>query len=199
MPALTIGLLADTHLPHRLKQLPKEVLDALAGVDLILHAGDVDDPASLAPLEAIAPVRAVRGNFHVTDLAGGSADLPAAIEMELAGKRIVVTHGHLPGPIGFAIKGVLIAAKGLRLIDNGTINRWMTRRLKRRYPQADVIVFGHSHLAHVTQIEGTLLVNPGAVYVTGKEQPTVARMRLGVDGPEVEIIQLGTCNPRRKT
>ena len=71
MPALVVGLLSDTHVPRRIKRLPKTVLDALAGVDLILHAGDVDDPAALEPLRAIAPVHAVRGNVHLHEFSGG--------------------------------------------------------------------------------------------------------------------------------
>lgn len=81
---LTIGLLSDTHVPHRLKRLPDTALDALAGVDLILHAGAVDDPAALKPLRDIAPVYTVRGNVHPQDFSDGGAALPAAIELQLA-------------------------------------------------------------------------------------------------------------------
>ena len=69
--SLTAGLLSDTHIPHRMKQLPDVVFDILDGVDVILHAGDVDRPGALEPLRQIAPVYAVRGNFHVFDLFGG--------------------------------------------------------------------------------------------------------------------------------
>ena len=190
MPTLTIGLLSDTHIPHRLERLPDAVLDALAGVDLILHAGDVDDPVALEPLRAIAPVHAVRGNIHLQDFSDGGAALPAVVELQLAGRRIVLTHGHRPGLLGFCFKGLNMVAQWLRLMDNGHLNQQAAHRLARLYPEADVIVFGHSHRAHVEWVGLTLLVNPGAVCPTRREQPTVARMRLGAGKPKVEIVPL---------
>jgi putative phosphoesterase len=191
MPTLTIGLLSDTHIPHRMKQLPQAVLDALAGVDVILHAGDVDDPAALEPLQVIAPVYAVCGNFHIMDLSSGGASLPAVVELDLAGKRVVLVHGHRPGLIGFFLKGLFQVAKWTRLTDNGALNRHSARRLAQLYPTADIIVFGHAHRAYVGWIGNTLLVNPGAVAEIGaEEQPSVARMRIGEEKPEVEIIPL---------
>ena len=94
MTTITAGLIADTHIPYRVKQLPEAVFEAFAGVDVILHAGDVDVPTALEPLRSMAPVHAVRGNFHILDLSDGGAALPAAIELELAGRRVVLTHGH---------------------------------------------------------------------------------------------------------
>lgn len=198
MPTLTLGLLSDTHMPHRMKQLPAAALDALAGVDLILHAGDVDDPTALEPLRKIAPVHAVRGNFHLQDFSDGGAALPAVVELRLAGHRVVLTHGHRSGLFGFWLKGLHVGGLWLGLTDNGLLNRRAVRRLARLYPGADLIVFGHSHRAHVEwypePVEGwvgcTLLVNPGAICPTRGEQPTVARVRLGNGKPEVEIIPL---------
>ncbi|RLC98492.1 MAG: hypothetical protein DRI77_04935 [Chloroflexi bacterium] len=197
---ITVGLLSDTHIPHRLKRLPQAALDALTGVDLILHAGDVDDPAALEPLRSIAPVHAVRGNVHLQDLSTGGASLPATVELELGGERVLLVHGHWPGPLGFLIKGMRLLTHALGLRDNGDLNQIATRRLARLYPLADVIVFGHSHRAHVEWVGHTLLVNPGAVCPTRKEQPSVARMRLVTGRPEVDIIPLPSRNPvfRRK-
>jgi predicted phosphodiesterase len=188
--SLTAGLLSDTHLPYRMRQLPKAVLDALDGVDLILHAGDVDRPAVLEPLREIAPVYAVRGNVHVFDLSSGGASLPRLIELRLVGRHVLLTHGHLPGLAGFWFKGwdVLLRLLGAR--DRTHSNKRIARRLAHLYPEADVIVFGHTHRAHVEWIGDTLLVNPGAVCPTSGEELTVARMRLGEGPPQVEIVQL---------
>ncbi len=198
MTALTIGLLSDTHIPRRLRQLPQAVLDALAGVDVILHAGDVDDPAALEPLRTIAPVHAVRGNFHFLDLSDGGAALPAAVELELAGKHVVLTHGHEPGLRGFGLKSVRVFVNQVGLLDNGWLNRRNARRLAQVYPEVDVIVFGHAHRAHVEWIGHTLLVNPGAVAESGRyELPSVARVQIGPGKPTVEIIPLPVRGIRR--
>jgi hypothetical protein len=191
MSTFTIGLLSDTHIPHRMKHLPQAALDALGGVDVILHAGDVDAPAALEPLRKIAPVYAVSGNFHILDLSDGGASLPEVIELELADKHVVLVHGHRPGPIGFFLKGLHVLAENLRLTDNGALNRRSARRLARVYPEADIIAFGHSHRAHVEWIGNTLLVNPGAVLKAGdRERPSVARISIGKEKPKVEIISL---------
>jgi len=80
----TVGVISDTH-----GLLRPEALAALAGSDLIVHAGDVGDPAILDALRAIAPVRAVRGNVDV----GAWADsLPACDVVEVAGQHLYVLH-----------------------------------------------------------------------------------------------------------
>jgi hypothetical protein len=187
MSTLTIGLLSDTHIPHRLKRMPVAVLDAFAGVDLILHAGDVDEPAALEPLRAIAPVHAVRGNVHVRDLSDGGAMLPAVVKLELAGRQIALTHGHRPGLLGFYLEGLNVVALQLGLTDNGKANRRIARRLAQLYPRQDIIIFGHTHRAHFERVGRALLVNPGAVCAAPSERPSVARIRLGVGRPEVEF------------
>lgn len=192
LPYLTLGLLADTHIPHRLDRLPQAVFEAFNGVDLILHAGDVDDPAALEPLRAIAPVHAVRGNFHIADLSDGGASLPAEVQLQLAGQTVVLTHGHQPGLLGFLLKGLDVSTQWLRLTNNSHLNRRIVPRLVQLYPQADVIVFGHTHHAHVERVGRAWLVNPGAVCPTWRERPTVARMRLGEGEPQIQIIPLLT-------
>jgi putative phosphoesterase len=191
MSSFFVGLLSDTHIPYRLKQLPDAVFDALVGVDLILHAGDVDSPAALESLRNIAPVHAVRGNLHLQDLSSGGAALPPVIELRLAGQQIVLIHGHWPGLLGFFTKGLGVVAQRMGWTDNGQFNRHIVRRLARLYPMADVVVFGHTHRAHVEWSGRTLLVNPGAVCPTRGEQQTVARMRLGRGRPDAEIIPVG--------
>jgi len=175
-----------------MKHLPDAVLDALAGVDVILHAGDVDDPAALESLRSLAPVHAVRGNVHFHEFSDGGATLPEVVELGLGGRRIVLTHGHRPGLIGFLLKGRDLVIRYLGLVDADIFSRRIAHRLARLYPEADIIVFGHSHRVHIEQVGHTLLVNPGAVCPTLGEQPTVARMRLGEGKPKVEIVPLLT-------
>lgn len=170
--------------------MPHAVLDALAGVDVILHAGDVDNPAALEPLREIAPVHAVRGNVHIQDLSDGGAALPAVIELRLAGQRLVLTHGHRPGLLGLGLKGLDVIAKRIGLTDNARSNWHIARRLARLYPEADLIVFGHTHRAHLEQVGSTLVINPGGVCTAWRERPTVARLRLGMGRPRVDFIPL---------
>lgn len=81
---MLVGLISDTH-----SLIRPEALDALSGVDLIIHAGDVGGDTVLAALRAIAPVEAVLGN---TDPLDGS--LPEHLDLDLEGVRVHVTHGH---------------------------------------------------------------------------------------------------------
>jgi hypothetical protein len=188
--SLLVGLLSDTHVPYRMQSLPRVVSDALDKADVILHAGDVDRPEALEPLREIAPVYAVRGNVHVLDLSSGGASLPQFVELHLAGRHVLVTHGYLPGLVGFWFKGRDLALGLLGSSDKARFNVRIARRLRGLYPQADVIVFGHTHRAFVERLGETLLVNPGAVCPTLRERPTVARLTLGDGAPEVEIVPL---------
>ena len=81
---MLIGVISDTH-----GLLRPEALTALAGVDHILHAGDVGDPAILDALAAIAPVTAIRGNI---DTHGPCAKLPATEAIELDGRLFYLVH-----------------------------------------------------------------------------------------------------------
>jgi putative phosphoesterase len=94
---MLIGLIADTHGLVR-----EEALRALAGTDVILHAGDIGHSTVLDALAAIAPVRAVYGNVDMQNSA-----LPASIDCVLDGMRVHVSHGHelgSPTPEGLAAR-----------------------------------------------------------------------------------------------
>ncbi len=152
--ARLIGLISDTHGLVR-----PSVHGALAGVELILHAGDVGGADVLDELSLIAPVRAVCGN---TDVPG---ELPEAIDIEVAGTRIHVSHGHELG-----------TPRPAKLADI--------------YP-ADVIVYGHSHRQLVTRVGGTLVVNPGAAGARRFNLPPSVALLTSRDGiAEVEIVEL---------
>ncbi len=81
---MRIGVVSDTH-----GLLRPAALEALAGSDLIVHAGDVGSPAVLDGLRALAPVAAIRGN---NDTAGWARDLPETRIVEAAGRRLYVLH-----------------------------------------------------------------------------------------------------------
>lgn len=152
-----VGLISDTHGVVR-----PGVHEALAGVELILHAGDVGGTDVLLELQSIAPVDAVLGN---TD-AAGTPGLVREIAREIGGVTVHVSHGHeLGSPT--------------------------PRRLLEAYPQ-DVLVYGHTHRQLVTRAEGRLVVNPGAAGPRRFDLvPSVARLSIGADGVDVEIVELG--------
>jgi putative phosphoesterase len=137
----------------------------LLGVDLIFHAGDITSASTLAELERIARVEAVRGD-HDAEL----GELPAIRETVVQGKRIVITHGDrtrwMEEPETF-----------LWTVSLGYFrpHRGLPRSLRRRFPEADVIVYGHTHRPQSEVIDGVLLFNPGGVH---QWNPASVRRRL---------------------
>lgn len=132
---LRIGILADTHIPARAKAVPAAVLEAFTGVDLILHAGDLVDPQVLEVLRLVAPVEAVAGNNDPPAVVTG---LGWTRELRVGGYLIGLTHGHL-GP------GTSTVARALS-----------------HFPEADCVIFGHSHIAYCQWHGRTLALNPGS-------------------------------------
>ncbi|HEY85258.1 MAG TPA: metallophosphoesterase family protein [Chloroflexi bacterium] len=188
--SLTVGVLSDTHLPYRLPELPSRVADIFAGVDLILHAGDVDEIDLLQSLKEIAPLYAVRGNVHLGDLSWGGRNLPFVVQLTLAGYRITLTHGHRPGIAGWVFKARDVLRSRLGRAGQNKLNIEISERLSKLYPDADIVIFGHTHKAHVQQIDKTLFFNPGAVASAWREQASVGLLHLGEDGIKTEIIPL---------
>ena len=160
-----VGVVADTHCPEFLDRLPERVFEVLRGVDLILHAGDVVGAETIAELERIAPVEAVRGD-HDREL----AFLPLSREVTVEGRRIVVVHGNRSRWI--EEPQTLLWTLSLGYVHPNSV---LPRVLHRRFPGADAIVFGHTHRPHVEQRDATLLFNPGGVH---QWNPQTARQRL---------------------
>jgi len=161
-----VGLLADTHVPYRAPEIPTEVLDALQNVDLILHAGDVDEPWALKPLKDLAPVHAVRGNYHLFDHSDAGRSLPEDVELEVEGFQIAMTHGHQIGPSALLWKAWMTFQNLRGEWHFPLYDRLLIRMLLRRFPNADVIVFGHTHRFFKTWSDDVLMVNPGAALHT---------------------------------
>lgn len=126
------AVIADTHVPRRAKRLPEKLLSYLEDADLILHAGDLMDPALLDELAKYAPVKAVRGNLDPPD-----AGLPETLEFDFGGVRLAMVH------------------------DSGS-RRGRRSRMKRRFPASRVVVFGHSHIPLLEDDDGFMLLNPGS-------------------------------------
>lgn len=127
-----VVVLSDTHAPRRWKACPPEVAEYLRDADVILHAGDVCTPGVIDELAAYAPVHVVKGNNDGPDL-----DAPEILEFDLAGLRVAMIH------------------------DSGAAaGRW--RRMRRRFPEAGLVVFGHSHIPLDHVEDGLRIFNPGS-------------------------------------
>jgi putative phosphoesterase len=141
--------------------LRPSVHKALEGVDLILHAGDVGGNEILDELRIIAPVQAVYGNTDVP----GDPNLSQELIVPVNGIQIHVSHGH---ELGAPTPDKLLAA----------------------YPQ-DILVYGHTHKQLLLKADGRIVINPGAA---GPRRfnllPSVARLTIQGDAPEVEIVTL---------
>lgn len=124
---MRIGLISDTH-----GLLRPEVHAAFAGVNLILHAGDVGGEEILDELAMIAPLGAVHGNTDSPEDPGMVPEL----NLTLDGVRVHVSHGH---EVGRVTPANLAAAY-----------------------DADVIIYGHTHIQKIARVAGSLIVNPGA-------------------------------------
>jgi uncharacterized protein len=130
-----IALISDTHLPRGTRRLPEACVEAIRAADLLLHAGDVMTAGVLAEIEAIGPpVAAVHGNIDDAEL---RARLPETRLVPAGGARIAMVHDAG-------------AAQG-RL-----------ERLRRRFPDADAVVFGHSHMPLHEERAGFQIFNPGS-------------------------------------
>jgi putative phosphoesterase len=133
---MLIAAISDTHLPRGRRRIPDACLERLAKADLILHAGDISTAEVLEEIEAIGPpVKAVHGNVDAPDLV---ESLPEALEMETPdGARIAMVH------------------------DAGPSTRRL-ERMRKRFPQANAVVFGHSHIPIHEQRDGFQIFNPGS-------------------------------------
>jgi putative phosphoesterase len=151
-----IGLISDTHGLVR-----GDVHAALAGVEMILHAGDVGGDDVLDELTLIAPVRAVFGNTDPPD----SPRLEDAIDLVIDGLAIHVSHGHEVGSP-------------------------TPQKLLERYA-ADVIVYGHTHRPIMARAGGRLVLNPGAAGPRRFDiVPSVARLTVVAGRADCELVEL---------
>lgn len=132
---MRVVVLADTHAPRRWRSCPPAVAAHLRGADLVLHAGDVCVPSVLDELAAYAPVKVVLGNNDEPGVAAWGA--PETLEFELEGLAVAVIHDSGP-------------AKG------------RTARMRRRFPGAELVVFGHSHIPLDETGDGVRVFNPGS-------------------------------------
>ncbi|MDN3296816.1 metallophosphoesterase [Streptomyces ficellus] len=162
-------LTSDTHVPTRARELPAQLMAGIEEADVVIHAGDWVDVATLDLLEARARrLLAVHGNNDGPEL---RARLPEVARAELGGLRFGVVHETGP-------------AQGRE------------RRCEERFPDLDVLVFGHSHIPWDTTAPGGLrLLNPGSP-TDRRRQPYRTYMTAAVSGGRLTEVRLHRLPPR---
>ena len=164
--SLLLAIISDTHLPRGARALPAACVERLRAADLILHAGDFVTAGVLADLQALGPpVEAVHGNVDEHEV---RALLPSARLVRAGAARIAMVHdaGSAAGRL---------------------------ERMRRRFPDADAVVFGHSHIPLHQESAGFQIFNPGSP-TDRRRQPThtMGQARIGENGAvSFELIDLG--------
>lgn len=129
---MIIGVISDTHV-KTFSEIPATILKALAGTDLIVHAGDFTERAVFEGFRALGEVKAVCGNMDSGEL---KEILPRKELFVVRGKKIGLVHGS-GGPSGIA------------------------DRVREMFTDVDLIIYGHSHEPWNQFTRGSLLFNPG--------------------------------------
>ena len=152
----TVGILSDNH-----SDWPPHIAKSLAGVDAIIHAGDIGPYKLVLDMEAIAPTTAVLGN---TD---GDMPINESAVTTLGGKKFFVQH----------------------IVEPNRLEAPLRERLKRIEP--DVVVFGHTHEPYCETIGGILFLNPGSVTrPRGGSQPSMVCLTIDNGKITPEFIKL---------
>lgn len=163
---MLIGVISDTHIPTRSKNIPKKVFEVFKDVDLILHAGDVESREVIESLEKIAPVIAVNGNCDY-DLGLNDHEI-----ITVDTTRIGLAHG-------------LVYPRG----DTQQLY-YLARQLN-----VDVMITGHSHQPMIEKIDDILLLNPGSPTQPRMCEPSVMLLEINDDKIDAQIVVIGapTC------
>ena len=157
--------LSDTHAPRFWKAIPPAVAAHAQSAELILHAGDVCVRPVLDELAQYAPVVAVQGNNDGPDIAAWGARETASLEID--GVRVAMIHDSGP-------------------------TQGRLARMRSRFPSADLVVFGHSHIPWDERGQGLRIVNPGSPTDKRRQpHPTVALLDFAAGTVSVRIEAVG--------
>ena len=160
--AMRIAVIADTHTHGPSRPVPEGAWPFLESADHILHAGDVVDPALLDEMKSLAPITVVIGNCDAWDVREWGATDTA--EVQLGGAKIGMVH------------------------DSGPSKR-RRERIRAQFPDARVVVFGHSHLPMCEDLDGLLLFNPGSpTWKRRAPYPSIGMLHIADGLVEAEII-----------
>jgi putative phosphoesterase len=159
----TVGLISDTHVPKRARDLPRKVFEIFEKVDYIIHAGDMVELAVVDELEQVAPVLAVHGNMDGSEVSGA---FPRMNSLKVLDWKIGVMHDP---DVAFGLN------KMRELANQNGFN---------------VFVYGHTHIADIKWEEKILYINPGSPTVPASimSKPTVALLKITKENVVPEIV-----------
>jgi len=152
-----VGVISDTHIPQ-FKKLPEATWEHFAGVELIIHAGDLSILRVIAELETIAPVVAVQGNIEEEEVIRA---LPIKREIVVGHCRIGIVH----------------------ILGDAHTRERVARQ---EFPNARCVVFGHSHIPWNQEYDGLLLFNPGSA-TDRRRQPQCSIGLLHIDDETKDV------------
>jgi len=160
-----IAVVSDTHMPKGKRQLPQECVEKIRAAEAVIHAGDFSAASVLEDLKALCPiVLAVHGNVDDATL---RRDLPESLQVAVGGRTVALIHDSGPS------KGRL-------------------ERMRARFPEADAVVFGHSHLPLHEERDGFQIFNPGSPTERRRApRPSMGLLHAGPSGLRFEHVWLG--------
>tara|TARA_B100001146_G_scaffold215892_1_gene218689 strand:+ start:6524 stop:7108 length:585 start_codon:yes stop_codon:yes gene_type:complete len=169
--AVKIGVISDTHSAGSGRDLPVKILDALLGVDMILHCGDLECLGVLDYLEEVAPLLAVRG--YEDPLEDGDRLAMTTRVVKVEGVSIGMIHDiQWPGPkIPTSPDGSELA------LPEGNGREILARKFKE---PVDVVLFGDTHEELVMDWDGVLIMNPGSPTYPGKRHKRGSLGTIGI-------------------
>jgi len=165
-PSKTVGLISDTHVPARAREVPREVFKVFEDTDYIVHAGDLVSLSVIDDLEQLAPVLAVYGNMDGPDIRG---KLLKVASFKVFDWKIGVTHNP----------GTLLGMTRMREIA--------------RTSNFNVLVYGHTHTSDIKWEAKTLYINPGSPTNPASpftRKPSVALLKVTKERITPEIVQI---------
>ena len=170
--SLRVGLIADTHMPGTIASLWPQVYEGFAGVDCILHAGDLHVADVIDELESIAPTFVCAGNGDLDVQHHRLQDLWVG---EMAGTPVGLIH-RFPTP---------------RRADATKLRKKVSQHFGLADPQ--VVIYGHTHLAELHQVDGRVYINPGSPTLPNNQSTrhgTVGFMEISSTQVRVELHQI---------
>jgi len=172
---IQIGIISDTHIPGRAKELPKEIFEVFENADLIIHLGDIENLETIEKLEEVAQVIAVEGNMDQKET---KEKLPEGISLKIYNWKIGIVHS----PFSFWLGSHF-----------NFVQEKMAQTLAEK-ENFDILIFGHTHRPFLRELnlgaKKILLINPGSATIPFFTQPSVSILEINQQNFEAKIINL---------